>query len=172
MFENLGHGFDVALGWLREGQLVTRKSWSLGTFVVLQQGYPQGIGINANTASATGIPEGTVCAFKPYLMRRTEDGAFIPWTPSQEEVLATDWTQAKRPALAPGEGLDYREAMQIVMGGERVSRHAWANHSVIVFRPSTEKVPYLRLVDGRRIIWVPTERDRNATDWYISAWSE
>lgn len=172
MFEKFGYGFDVALGWLREGQLVTRQSWHQGTFVVLQQGYPQGIGINANTASATGIPEGTVCAFKPYLMRRTEDGAFVPWTPSQEEVLANDWAQAQRPALAPGDGLDYREAMQVAMGGGKVSRHDWANHSVIVTLETGDQALTLRLADGRRIIWVATERDRNATDWYVSAWSE
>ncbi|MEW2568292.1 DUF2829 domain-containing protein [Streptomyces sp. NPDC047070] len=66
--------------------------WSeSGAWVVYQAGYPDGIAINANTARATGIPEGTVRAFSPYLMLHTADGTFVPWTISQSDALAEDW---------------------------------------------------------------------------------
>ena len=60
-------------------------------YIVLQPGYPDGIGINANTAEATGIPQGTVCVFRPYLMMFTADGEFVPWVASQTDLLASDW---------------------------------------------------------------------------------
>lgn len=60
-------------------------------FVVYQKGYPDGIAINANTAQATGLPEGTVCMFRPYLMLKTPDDSFVPWVISQEDALAEDW---------------------------------------------------------------------------------
>lgn len=85
-------GFGGALAALRAGKKVTRDGWNgQGVFVVHQAGYPDGIAINANTASATGIPEGTVCTFRPYLMMRTVDGDFVPWVASQTDLLADDW---------------------------------------------------------------------------------
>jgi hypothetical protein len=60
-------------------------------WLAYQKAYPDGIPINANTAQATGISEGTVCRFLPYLMMRTADGAFVPWLASQTDVLADDW---------------------------------------------------------------------------------
>ena len=84
--------FGEALKALKEGDRVTRAGWNgKGMFVVHQKGYPDGIPINANTAEATGIPEGTVCVFRPYLMMRTVDGSFVPWVISQTDALADDW---------------------------------------------------------------------------------
>lgn len=84
--------FGQALGALRSGVRVERDGWNgKGMFVVLQKGYPDGIGINANTAEATGIPEGTVCRFRPYLMMKTVDDEFVPWVASQSDLLAEDW---------------------------------------------------------------------------------
>jgi hypothetical protein len=60
-------------------------------FVVYQAGYPDGIPINANTAEATGLSQGAVCVFRPYLMIRTVDGSFVPWVISQTDALADDW---------------------------------------------------------------------------------
>jgi hypothetical protein len=85
--------FSYALNDLKRGARITREGWNAGgQFVVLQKGYPDGIAINANTAEATGIPQGTVCTFRPYLMLRTADGPFVPWAPSVSDVLAEDWT--------------------------------------------------------------------------------
>jgi Protein of unknown function (DUF2829) len=84
--------FGDALAHLRASARLTRETWNApGQFVVLQAGYPDGIPINANTARATGIPEGTVCRFRPYLMLRTADGSFVPWAPTVSDVLAEDW---------------------------------------------------------------------------------
>lgn len=86
------------IGWavraLRAGQQVTRASWGAGMYVAYQEGYPDGIAINANTARATGLPEGMVCRFLPYLMVRTAEGAFRPWDISQDDALADDWERA------------------------------------------------------------------------------
>lgn len=85
--------FSGALDALKAGERVARAGWNgKGMFVVLQRGYPDGIPINRNTAEATGIPEGTVCRFLPYLMLRTVDGSFVPWLISQTDALADDWT--------------------------------------------------------------------------------
>lgn len=88
--------FSTALDDLKNGMRLAREGWNAaGQFVVLQKGYPDGIQINANTAEATGIPEGTVCRFRPYLMLRTADGSFVPWAPTVSDVLAEDWTLAE-----------------------------------------------------------------------------
>ena len=84
--------FSAALELLRDGLRVARSGWNgAGLWVVLQKGYPQGIPINAQTSRATGVPEGTVCAFRPYLMIRSADGAFVPWVPTQSDLLEADW---------------------------------------------------------------------------------
>jgi hypothetical protein len=85
-------GFGIALWTLKGGYKVAREGWNgKGMWLVYQPGYPDGIPINANTAKATGIPEGTVCRFLPYLMLRTADGSFVPWLASQTDILANDW---------------------------------------------------------------------------------
>lgn len=85
--------FGWALTQLRQGARVTRANWNgKGMWIVHQKGYPDGIPINANTASATGIPQGTVCKFLPYLMMKTAgEDCFVPWLASQTDMLATDW---------------------------------------------------------------------------------
>lgn len=87
--------FSLALVALKNGARMSREGWNAsGQFVVLQRAYPDGIAINRNTAEATGIPEGTVCRFRPYLMLRTADGSFVPWAPTVSDVLAEDWATA------------------------------------------------------------------------------
>lgn len=84
--------FEDALIDVKAGKRIARAGWNAaGQWVVLQKGYPEGITINANTAHATGIPEGTVCRFRAYLMLRTADGSFVPWAPTVSDVLADDW---------------------------------------------------------------------------------
>lgn len=85
-------GFGDALRALKDGARVSRAGWNgRGMFVVHQKGYPDGIPINANTAEATGLPQGTVCRFRPYLMMKTVDDEFVPWVISQTDALADDW---------------------------------------------------------------------------------
>lgn len=83
---------DALRAAVQDGAKIARSGWNgRGMFVVYQAGYPDGIAINANTAAATGIPEGTVCRFQPYLMLRTADASFVPWVISQSDALAHDW---------------------------------------------------------------------------------
>lgn len=86
---NIGFAVDA----MRTHRLkVRRAGWNgKGMFCVFQAGYPNGIPINRNTAEATGIPEGTVCSFLPYIMMRTAGGEFVPWLCSQTDLLAEDW---------------------------------------------------------------------------------
>ncbi len=87
--------FGDAVRALKAGERVTRPGWNgKGMWLAYQYGYPDGIAINANTATATGIPEGTVCRFRPYIMMLTADGDFVPWVASQSDVLAEDWEAA------------------------------------------------------------------------------
>lgn len=90
--------FSEALRRLKDQTMPHRKlaraGWNgKGMWVVRQDGYPEGIAINLNTADATGLPEGTVMRFLPYLMMRTADGAFVPWLVSQTDALAEDWVE-------------------------------------------------------------------------------
>jgi len=87
--------FSAALNVLKGGRRVTRLGWNgQGMWVVLQQGYPQGIAINEQAAAAIGQPPGTVRRFLPYLMMRTAHGEFVPWVASQTDLLAEDWEVA------------------------------------------------------------------------------
>jgi hypothetical protein len=84
--------FSEALRHVKAGHRITRHGWNgTGMYVVHQAGYPHGIPINTNTATATGIPEGTICAFRPYLLMLTAQQDFVPWIASQSDLLADDW---------------------------------------------------------------------------------
>lgn len=86
--------FGQALEHLKAGGKVARVGWNgKGMWLALQKGYPDGVAINKNTAEATGLPEGTVCRFLPYIIMRTVDGSFVPWLASQTDLLAEDWTR-------------------------------------------------------------------------------
>jgi hypothetical protein len=84
--------FSEALRDLKQGKRVQRTGWNgKGMYICYQKGYPDGIKINSNTALATGLPEGTLCKFTPYLMIKSVDNSFTPWLPSQTDILAEDW---------------------------------------------------------------------------------
>lgn len=84
--------FSSALYALLDGHKLHRAGWNgQGMWIVCQKGYPDGIPINTNTAEATGLQEGSVQVFRPYLMMRTDDGSFVPWVASQTDLLAEDW---------------------------------------------------------------------------------
>lgn len=83
--------FSAALRAMQSGNRLARSGWAPHEFVVWQKGYPEGIGLNKNTAEATGLPLGTVCVFDPYLMKQVAERRFAPWTPGTTDVTATDW---------------------------------------------------------------------------------
>lgn len=85
--------FSDALTACKVGSKIARAGWNGSSmYVVLQDGYPDGIPINMNTAIATGIPIGTVCKFLPYLMMFTATKEFVPWLASQTDILSEDWS--------------------------------------------------------------------------------
>jgi len=87
--------FSEILERLKNGSKVCRIGWNgKGMWITYQRGYPEGVAINQNTARATGMPEGTMCRFLPYLMMRTAQGDFVPWLASQTDILADDWMLA------------------------------------------------------------------------------
>lgn len=90
------HGIGWAVKQMRGARArVRREGWNgKGMYLVYQAGYPDGIAINKNTAEATGIPEGTVCPFQPYVMMFTAQKTFVPWLCSQSDLLADDWELA------------------------------------------------------------------------------
>lgn len=84
--------FSAAIAVAQYGQPVARRPWVADRrYVVWQRGYPEGIPINANTAQATGLPEGAVVRFRPYLMEMDQEGWLGPYTPSQGDLGADDW---------------------------------------------------------------------------------
>lgn len=99
-------GFEWALTQLRNGQKVGRTGWNgKDMYITFQKGYPEGIPINANTAEATGIDQGTVCRFSPYIMMKTADvemPTFVPWVPSQSDILGLDWDYYIQTQALPG----------------------------------------------------------------------
>ena len=86
------YNFSDALTLLKEGYKMARHGWNAKyMYVAYQKGYPDGIAINKNTADATGLKEGTVCRFAPYLILKTTDDIFMPWSPNQRDLLEEDW---------------------------------------------------------------------------------
>jgi hypothetical protein len=166
------------------GRKLSRDAWyNDGVFVVYQKAYPEGIGINGNTAEATGIPQGTRCAFKPYLMIRMADGSFVPWTASQNDLLALDWftsdwkanqvaatgeAAAAEDALLP-DGVNCITAMYWAARGYEVGRNDWGGMCVYaaVLADGTKT---MRAEGGRP--WYPTQEDQAATDWYVTIKNE
>lgn len=88
--------FGEALKALKEGRRVARSGWNgKDMYVAYQDGYPDGVGVNKNTSKATGLPEGTTCYFRPYLMMKTVNtNEFVPWVATQTDLLAEDWHMA------------------------------------------------------------------------------
>ncbi len=85
---NIGQAIEL----MKQGGHLARAGWNgKGMYLAYQAGYPGGIPINRNTAEATGLPEGTVCRFRPYLMMKDAQGMFVPWLASQTDLLAEDW---------------------------------------------------------------------------------
>ncbi len=99
--------FSTALTELKNGCKVGRNGWNgKGMYIVLQKAYPDGVPINSNTAEATGMVEGSLCKFLPYIMLHIvrppldflpggiiveHPPAFVPWVASQTDLLSDDW---------------------------------------------------------------------------------
>ena len=83
-----GEAFDKC----RNGYAISRKGWNGKNLqVVFQQGYPDGIPCNAQTAEAWGLREGDLFKCDPYLQINTTDGSHAMWVPSIRDLMANDW---------------------------------------------------------------------------------
>jgi len=89
----VGLTFGQAIEAAKIGKKVCRSGWNgKGIYVVLQKGYPEGIGANANTAKALGIPEGQIVKTRPYLAMIDAQGMLVTgWLASQTDMLEEDW---------------------------------------------------------------------------------
>lgn len=76
-------------------------------YLFWQKGYPQGIPVNAQTAQAVGLPEGTTCYFSPYLMRHFGGNSFAPYQLTTEDIYATDWEPFVRATNDVGVGYNF-----------------------------------------------------------------
>lgn len=84
--------FGFALEAMKLGKKVARFGWNgTGMWAVIQNGYPEGIAINKNTADATGLELGSVQKFRPYFILYTAQKDFAHWVPSGSDILAEDW---------------------------------------------------------------------------------
>lgn len=94
---DFGLDFGLALSRLKAGYKLRRADWNgKGMYIVRQPGYPEGIGANANTAKALGIPEGQIVKTRPYLAMMDAQGMLVTgWLASQTDILAEDWEIAK-----------------------------------------------------------------------------
>jgi hypothetical protein len=83
----------AAVQAMRDGKKVAREGWNgKGMWLALKPGYPDGVAANAAMAKASGVAEGTIIKFRPYVMMRCADGSFVPWLASQSDLLGEDWS--------------------------------------------------------------------------------
>ena len=74
--------FGKAIAALKSGKLVARKGWNgKGMYITLISGENW----------AMDKHENTVCEKRDWLGIKTVDNQFMPWVPSQSDVLAEDW---------------------------------------------------------------------------------
>lgn len=93
--------FSDALKAVKEGRKITRSGWnSKGMYVALH------------------TPFLDPCL--PYLVLRTVDGEFVPWTVSQTDVLAQDWIAGPEKSAVP-----IREVVAPEAEGEAPVRGGW-----------------------------------------------
>lgn len=73
--------FSWALKYIKEGYKAKRSGWN---------GKDQWVGITEVTATAS--PVLFIKTPTPYIFMKTTTGETVPWTASQTDILATDWT--------------------------------------------------------------------------------
>ena len=84
--------FGSAIEEMKSGKRVARKGWNgKGMALAYQEGYPDGMPCNSNTAKAWGMTEGDMFFCRSYIQMRCADGTFQMWTASQTDILADDW---------------------------------------------------------------------------------
>ena len=87
--------FAAALSLIEAGDLVHRDAWPKGEFAFLVAGST----FQVNRAPLNTIfPNGTSVSYRPHIDRCYENETIGYWTPTQDDVQATDWAQFAYPA--------------------------------------------------------------------------
>lgn len=97
-------GFEGALSALKDGARLRRTRWDHcdhNTWIFRQKGYPDGIGLNEQTAEAMHEEPGTEMVFRPYLMVRLGDQTVATWVPTTLDLFAEDWYVLEEPSGTP-----------------------------------------------------------------------
>lgn len=79
--------YDEAMDKAREGWVVLRRGWPRGLLVFL-----------AREANFTAVDLITG-RLEPFMVQRVVGGAYHPWQPSPEDLLAHDWTCLTRQTI-------------------------------------------------------------------------
>ncbi|CAG9228758.1 DUF2829 domain-containing protein [Burkholderia vietnamiensis] len=85
-----GITFGEAIEALKAGKRVARAGWNgKGMWLALVRGYDYNPDSGRGAASALG------CKKLPWIGMKTADHKFVPWSASQTDMLAEDWTIAE-----------------------------------------------------------------------------
>ena len=80
--------FSGALEMLKRGNKIARKGWS-GKGMWLQLVEMDFYSVLSDKID--GIKTGAEWNLLPWIGMKTADNKFVPWLPSQTDILATDW---------------------------------------------------------------------------------
>lgn len=83
--------FKYALTALKNGHRVCREEWVNISYVTYLPGYPEGILVNENNQKAHCLAEGAMLTYDPYFQACKKGGNIGVWTPTTDDILATDW---------------------------------------------------------------------------------
>ena len=82
--------FAAAILFLKDAKRVKREGWATGEYVTLFGAVANTTISDATKAAELGVATGTSCNFSQYICKATAT-AFVPYIPTQEDMLATDW---------------------------------------------------------------------------------
>lgn len=78
-----GMTFGLAVEAMKRGAKVARAGWN---------GKGMWIGMHKESGTFTRQECGTDLTYRDYIVMKTVDDQLVPWTASQTDVLASDWT--------------------------------------------------------------------------------
>lgn len=87
-------GFSHALAWIKDGLKATRAGWNgPGQWVALSPGFQlEPSRVYSGPVRAAVEASDTLGNFSPYLLLANSSGDYVPWAPSQGDLLADDWS--------------------------------------------------------------------------------
>lgn len=82
--------FETALHCIKNGSKATRAAWEGGCFIFMMDS--KAIEDANPSSNLWGVKEGRDFKVRRYIMRKTrEDFEFVPYTPTQDDILKDDW---------------------------------------------------------------------------------